>query len=265
MRIHQKPRDDQRGFTSETGGAMIGGDYGFNNGILIGAAVGGNYTYLKWSEGMGHAHIPSTFASIYAGWSNKYAFVETSAIGSFDQFKTLRHIHFPGVNRKAKSTHDGYDYNAHLGGGGDFHIGAVDFEPFFNLDYSSLHQDGFKEHGADSLNLKVQSKNFAFLRAEEGMSMAKSFKTRRGCWSPKIWMSLVTSVPLYNKNYRSSMQGQSTSFTVWTYHKTSNRFSPGLELMWTVNNAIALGAKYGAELGRGIFEQKADLRFEWDF
>ncbi|MES2122736.1 MAG: autotransporter domain-containing protein, partial [Chlamydiota bacterium] len=233
MHIHQKPRSDQRGFISDTGGAMIGGDYCFGSGIVLGAAIGGNTTYLKWSEGMGHAHIPSAFMSIYADWSNAWAFVETSVLGAFDYFHTVRHIHFTGENRKATSRHNGYDWSAHLGGGGDFHIGVVDFEPFFNLDYSSLHQNGFREHGANSLNLKVQDKDFGMLRAEEGISVAKSFKTRRGCWSPRIWMSLVTSVPLYGKNYRSSLQGQDSSFTVWTYHKTVNRFSPGLELIWS--------------------------------
>ncbi|MBS0607517.1 MAG: hypothetical protein JSR57_11255, partial [Verrucomicrobia bacterium] len=86
-----------------------------------------------------------------------------------------------------------------------------------------------------------------------------------GCWSPRIWASIVTSVPFYNRNYKSAMQGQDKSFTVWTYHKTSNRFSPGAELIWTVNGAISLAAKYGTEMGRGIVEQKGDLRFEWDF
>ncbi|MBS0653493.1 MAG: autotransporter domain-containing protein, partial [Verrucomicrobia bacterium] len=200
MRIKQKPREDERGYISDTGGAMIGGDYGFDNGIVLGAAVGGNITYLKWSEGMGHAHIPSGFASIYADWSHKKAFIETSVLGGYDHFRTLRHIHFPGENRKAKSRHRGYDWSAHLGGGFDCRARRVYFEPFFNLDYSSLHQDGFKENGADSLNLNVEDKNFDFLRAEEGITVTRSFTTRRGCWSPRVWMSIVTSVPFYNKN-----------------------------------------------------------------
>ncbi|MGE3534816.1 MAG: autotransporter-associated beta strand repeat-containing protein [Parachlamydiales bacterium] len=265
MRIKQKPRFDERGFISDTGGLMIGGDYGFGNGIVLGAAVGGNITYLKWSEGMGNAHIPSGFASIYADWSCKKVFIETSVLGGYDHFRTLRHIHFPGENRKAKSRHRGYDWSAHLGGGFEARAHRVYFEPFFNLDYSSLHQDGFKENGADSLNLSVQEKNFDLLRAEEGVTVTRSFATRHGCWSPRIWASIVTSVPFYNRNYKSAMQGQDKSFTVWTYHKTSNRFSPGAELIWTVNGAISLAAKYGAEMGRGIVEQKGDLRFEWDF
>ncbi len=265
MHTHQKPRSHQRGFTSETGGLMLGGDYAFSNGILIGAAAGGDTTYLKWSGGMGHAHIPSVFMSLFADWSHKRGFIETSVMGGYDFFRTERHIHFTGENRKAKSKHGGYDLSAHLGGGFDIRTGAFFVEPFFNFDYSNLHQNGFSEHGADSLDLKVEEKDFGFLRAEEGVSLTRSYKTRRGCFSPRVWMSFVTSMPLYGKNYKSAMQGQTKSFTVWTYHRTVNRFSPGIELIWSVNSSVSLAARYGAEIGKDIVEQKADFRFEWDF
>ncbi len=244
---------------------MIGGDYCFQNNVLLGLAVGGNTSYLKWTGKMGNAHLPSGFAALYADWSNRRWAVEASVLGGLDFFRTKRHIHFTGVHRNAKSHHRGFDWNAHLGTSADIRAGAFFFEPFANFDYSFLHQNGFTEHGADSLNLKVQSKNFAFFRAEEGIAFLRSFKTKHGCWSPRMWVSLVTSVPLYSHNYKSSLVGQPGSFTVWTYHKTNNRVAPGFELTWSINRSVALSTRYGAEFGQNICEQRGDFRFEWDF
>ncbi len=263
--IWQKPVHDERGFHAWTGGLVLGGDYCFMNNIVLGLALGGNATYLNWSGGMGHAHFPSGFVALYADYARKWGYIEASVLGGIDFFKQTRHIHFTGVHRNAKSRHRGYDLNAHLGGGWDIKTGPVYLQPFFNLDYSFLHQDHFKEHGAQSLNLSVSDKSFGFLRAEEGISLTKSFKTRHGCWFPKIWMSLITSIPLYNRNYTSSLQGQDQTFTVWTYHRTVNRFSPGAEVTWDLNGAVTLSARYGAEIGSDLFEQKADLRVEWGF
>lgn len=265
MRVMQKASGEQRGFESETGGLMLGGDYCFQNNVLLGMAVGGNTSYLKWTGGMGNAHLPSGFAAIYADWSSKIWYLEASVLGGVDFFRTNRHIHFTGVHRNAKSHHMGFDLNGHFGASVDLRAGAFYFEPFFNFDYAYLHQNGFTEHGANSLNLKVHSKDMAFMRTEEGVSFMRSFKTEKGCWSPKIWVSLVTSVPLSSSHYKSSLKGQPGSFTVWGYHKTNNRVAPGAELTWSINRSVALSAKYGAEFGKNILEQRADLRFEWNF
>jgi autotransporter-associated beta strand protein len=265
LNIDQDAVHDQRGFHASIGGVVIGGDYCFKNNLLIGLAVGGNVSHLHWSGSMGDGNFPSGFTALYADWAKKYGYVEASVLAGLDFYHLKRHIHFPGVHRNAKSSHKGYDLNAHLGGGLDLNLGGVYLQPFFNLDYSFLHQNAFKEHGAKSLNLSVSEKSFGFLRAEEGLALTKSFKGRRGCWYPKIWASLVTSVPMYYINYISAMQSQDKTFKVWTYDRTVNRFSPGAEITFDFKGLAMMSLRYGAEIGSHSFEQKADVRLEWGF
>lgn len=265
LNMDQDPVHDQRGFHASIGGVVIGGDYCFKNNLLIGLSIGGNVSHLHWSGSMGDGNFPSGFAAFYADWAKKYGYLEASILAGLDFYHLKRHIHFPGVHRNAKSFHKGYDLNAHLGGGLDLNLNGIYLMPFFNLDYSFLHQDAFKEHGANSLNLSVSKKSYGFLRAEEGLALTKSFKGRRGCWYPKIWASLVTSVPMYYINVVSALQGQDKTFKVWTYNRTVNRFSPGAELTFDFKGLAMMSLRYAAEIGSHSFEQKADVRLEWGF
>jgi autotransporter-associated beta strand protein len=265
LNINLKPRNDQRGFHAQTIGALLGADYTNSNGVVTGIAIGSNTTYLKWSGGMGHAHTPSGFLTLFSNWNNEWAYLEGSIIGGYDYFSTVRHIHFPGENRKAKSKHSGFDWGIHVGAKYKVAVGTLNCSPFVNLDCDTLYQDKFSEHGADSLNLEVQKKSFSMLRIEEGFSISRSFVTSEGRITPTAWISMVTTTPLYNRHYTSSMQGQDKSFRVWTYRSTINRLSPGIELVWSTRHGIVLSGRFSAEFGTGISTQKGDLRLEWNF
>jgi hypothetical protein len=58
-------------------------------------------------------------------------------------------------------------------------LGGAEITPLISFDYDYLHQQGYTEHGADSLNLKVHEKNANLMRGVAG------FKISRRCRSSK--------------------------------------------------------------------------------
>jgi autotransporter-associated beta strand protein len=255
----------QRGFDAVSGGIAVGGDYSFDNNILVGIAGGGSYSGLDWSSHQGNAKITSGFLGLYADWMWSRFVVEAALIGGDNFYNVHRNIHFHKVHRKAKNKHHGYDLTAHLGGGVDFQISPFYIQPFFDLDYSFLHQQGYKERGAKSLNLHVNGKNEQMLRCEEGIYLTRSFETRKGCFSYGYWLSWVTQLHVNNKNYTASLRGQKGTFTVWSYHHVSNRLSPGFDLNWNINDSFSLALRAGAEIGQDVVDYKGDLHFAWGF
>ncbi|MGE3533268.1 MAG: autotransporter-associated beta strand repeat-containing protein [Parachlamydiales bacterium] len=255
----------QRGFDAVSGGIAVGGDYSFDNNILVGIAGGGSYSGLDWSSHQGNAKITSGFLGLYADWMWSRFAVEAALIGGENFYNVHRNIHFHKVHRKAKNKHHGYDLTAHLGGGVDFQISPFYIQPFFDLDYSFLHQQGYKERGAKSLDLHVNGKNEQMLRCEEGIYLTRSFETRKGCFSYGYWLSWVTQLHVNNKNYTASLRGQKGTFTVWSYHHVSNRLSPGFDLNWNIDDSFSLALRAGAEIGQDVVDYKGDLHFAWGF
>jgi hypothetical protein len=78
------------------------------------------------------------------------------------------------VNRHAHNEHGGYTFAGELTLGAPLYFGnSVEFTPVFSFDYDYLHQKGYHEHGANSLNLKIHSKNADLMRGVAGFRVTR--------------------------------------------------------------------------------------------
>ncbi len=262
--INQKHTGGQRGFHASTGGLMLGGDYVFENNTALGLSIGGSDTYLKWNNNIGNTRIYSGFLGLYADWLWDRWYIESALLGGWDYYDVHRHIHFSGLDRTAKNKHHGYDLDAHLGFSVDFYRSQVVLQPFACADLSYLHQEGYQEHGAESLDLSVHIKNECMLRLEEGLYVTRAYKTDRGCWSPGAWISFVSDIPVFRKNYVASLIGEQGTFTARSFYRSSNRASVGLDISTKIDN-FSLSFRYGGEFGPDFIGNKGDFRLEWEF
>lgn len=263
--LDQSHIEHLRGFTTSTGGGVVGFDYCFNNNYLVGIAGGGSATSLKWNDNGGNADISSGFLSLYADWVGEKWHMETSLTGGLDDYEIHRKISFPVIHRTAKSTHTGFDVDGHFGFGYNFHREELFLKPFVAIDYAYLHQEGYHEHGASSLDLHVRSRNSQMLRVEEGIFITRSYRKDNWCLTPGLQLGWITELHLNDRNYTASLVDQPGTFTVWTYDRVSNRFAPSIELAWNVGKHFSFAGNYGAEIGKNLVDQKVDVRMEFRF
>jgi outer membrane autotransporter protein len=92
----------------------------------------------------------------------------------------MRHIVFPGVNRKAVAEYSGQDYTAFASTGFHLPIQKFTITPLASLQYSRVHIDGYKEKGAGDIDLKAESQDYDFLESGLGVKVERYFRSDNG-------------------------------------------------------------------------------------
>ena len=257
---------EQVGFEANTEGVITGFNYSFNNGISIGAGAGYSNGYIHWKHHRGKGTVNSGYFGIGADYACEPLYLEASLVGGINSYHAKRNIKFNTIDRHAKHTRNGYDWTAHIGGGGDIRIGAFYLKPYSNVDYLYLYQKRFTEHGAGTLNLSVNGRRANMLRSEVGLSITRSFYSGPGrCWMPTIFISGINECYLRKRHYKSRFEGEELSFEVRTFNKPIYLVSPGFDFTFMIDDDASLSLRYSAELNSQIATQKGDVRFEWFF
>jgi uncharacterized protein with beta-barrel porin domain len=81
-------------------------------------------------------------------------FLAASSFG-WDNYESARTISFANISRQAFANFDGHQTTGYLELGRKLPMYPLDMEPFISGQYTYLHQNGFTESGADSINLTV--------------------------------------------------------------------------------------------------------------
>ncbi len=192
---HQNP-----GYRSTTPGVLLGLDGFATNNLLLGGFLGYSHSHLKWTEKSGSAHQDTGYASLYSKWGKRHAYLESSLIFGYNRYETNRHIFFTfdgKFSRHAKGQHHGLQGSFHIKAAGDFERKKIIMSPFAQASYLYLHEGSFKEHGAQSLNLHVDSKNSDLLTSEAGLKLSHCFSPSRATVTPYIQGSGI-----YEARYR---------------------------------------------------------------
>jgi fibronectin-binding autotransporter adhesin len=268
----QNNRHGLFGYHSKGGGALLGADYSFTNQFLLGLLGAYSYSDVHMSKSVAKGHINSGYGALYALLHNRHAFVDLAIIGGFDLFHAFRKIQFAAesvgaINRRARTAHDGWNIEGHIDGG--FIIDqwkVLEIRPFLSFDYQFLHEDGFKEKGAQSINLKVRASDASMLRSEAGINLSRCFRVSHGKWIPQVRFSAVRENRFSGRSYRSNFVGQPGSFVVRGLYPTRTLFSPGAGLTGTFfDEELSLSLYYDGEFGDGYSDQTGRAEFSFLF
>ncbi len=177
-----------RGYRATTPGVLVGADKFITSQLLVGGAIGYTYTDFDWMHHAGSAHVQTGYASFYGKWGRKYIYMESALMLGYSGYDTRRNISLDAVapiHRTAKGSHNGLQGSVHLKLAGDY-TKEVTFTPFVQVDYLYLHEDSFIEHGAQSLDLDVQSKSSDLLVTEAGLKLSYCFNVSHATLTPFI-------------------------------------------------------------------------------
>jgi outer membrane autotransporter protein len=143
-------------------------------------------------------------ATAYIGHEDGPWFLNGSASLGWNEYSSMRHIVYPGVDRTANADYSGQDYTAFASTG--FHLSVQEFAitPLASLQYSHMHLTGYTEKDAGDIDLKVKSQDYDFLESGLGVKAERYFRNRDG----------TSYVPEGHFNW---------------YHELSN---PGMEQTW---------------------------------
>lgn len=199
-------RDGEPGFNASSPGIFVGLDSPELCHNTLGLGAGYTYTSLRWKEERGDSHIQSVYGALYGNCERSCYYLEGALMGGYDFYSIDREIDFGTygtIYRTAESHHEGAQGSLHLKGGLGFDFSYLCLTPFVGLDYLFLHENGFTEDGANSLNLKVKSKNSDLLVSELGVEFAGCSE---GCcdteWAPFLQLSVIRESRLQGRRER---------------------------------------------------------------
>lgn len=248
--LHSEP-----GFKSSTPGLFMGFDGSVFSHGYIGGGVGYSFSDLHWREHRGNAKIQSIYGAVYGRWATSRWYIHSSLIGGYNFYKIDRRIKFgEGImqlSRHARSHHSGIEYSADLKAALQFDYRGVVYSPFASMDYLFLHEYSFREHGANSLNLKVKDKNSDLLVSEGGLEISRCFIFKRKNFNTFLQLSAIRESRFEGKHEKASFtEGCLMNVTGIYPSRTLGGLSAG------INGIISKHLSFISLLYKGKYGQK---------
>lgn len=262
-------------FEANAVGVVAGLDYCFNQNYTAGAAFAYSHTHLDWKGRHGHGDINSYYGALYGSYEGCWLNLDISAIGGGSDHHLKRKINIEGtnqrmgtpidINRSANSHPWGYFFTGHLGIRTDWEWCCTTFEPFGVVDYNYFHREGFREHGAQSLDLKVKEHIQNMIRGEAGLRAYRTWDCDCFCFAPYLGLSWVGDFPLSKSHSKGSFVGQSCVINTTSYHSSVQLVSPQAGIKFTTDCGLSFSIGYKGFYNEKTNNNEVDARFEWVF
>lgn len=257
--LHQDKRKGQFGFDTNGGSATIGLDYRTGQNGVVGIAGAYSYDQVCWKKVKDSGDIHAAYGMLYAGWQCNCFFLNGAVTGAGNWYSTKRKIDFEDIDRKAKASFGGWEIAGHVDMGYEWGCNWIT-TPFVSVDYIYLYQDAFKEKGASSLNLKVDSSDYNFLRGEAGFYFDQCVCGCNGQFTFEEKLSYVREERFGGKKYTAKMKGGVGIFNTFGLSPDRNLFSPALAIYYTPNNrCYSLWLKYEGDFGSHYWQQNVHV------
>ena len=198
------------GYDAGTGGVSAGIDYQLCPKSFVGGALGYSGIGFDWKEHFGHTSIDNGYGALYASFISNHGFIFASMLASYNQYDVTRKLTTgSGKTARAKSDHNGFQTSGHLKGGLTYNSGGALFTPFAALDYLYVHENSFKEHGADGYDFAVRRKKSDLLEGELGLRLSRCFSTSTNHIAPSIEFSVIREWRFKGKHITATQSGSS--------------------------------------------------------
>ncbi len=178
----------EAGLDFHTAGLTAGIDYRLTDNFILGAAFNYSRTDADVTVTLGEVDSRSYGVGLYSTYYVGPFYLDL--LGGFNRYNydtSRRIVYSPGpdtvgtpgtaVNRTATGDTDGWEYTFAAGVGYNFRLGGSTLTPYVRVDF--LHQDidGYTEHGAEGLDLRIKTQHVESLLTVLGGSVAHAFST----------------------------------------------------------------------------------------
>ena len=272
MLYDQNPSQNQWGFRNYTYGSALG--IALNVGSRWMLNFGGGYTYsrLKWENNQGHANWDSIYLSPSVGYCTRSFYTTLALLSNINLYRVDRKIHFTGLNRDAENRHQGYDLLIRSEAGFRIPLARSAFflEPEVQLNMINMFQRGYKETGANSLNLEVDRKLTIYLRPNAQMSVGAQFYSRKLSFLPKAYLGCLMDIPLTSGRYYAHAYGSERpscqqEMCVISYYRTTTQMSYGTSFEIQSCKSFSFEMLYNSTVFSQFQVYDAKVKLNWRF
>lgn len=242
---------EHTGFDYYIGGAVLGADLLTVDNFTFGFTAGYLRTNLDWINNGGDASIDSPKFGVYFDYADTAGFFAKGLLsGGYEKISATRTISYPGVGQRADANTSGLDMMAQFSGGYEFRIREWSVSPVAELTWLYLHQDGFSESGADSLDLRVRSRGDQTFRSQLGLRVERPFTVGGDVpVTPSVEVGWAHETPLNGRSITASLVNQPGTFSVNGVTGDSENLVVDAGIKAKLNKNTHVFTRYEAETG----------------
>ena len=247
----QREANHNVGYWSPAAGLMVGFDGRVAENLYLGVAIEYGHTYLHWKNNRGSSTINRVTAGPYMSYIGRFAYLNTSVIGSFANLDTDRRI--PFLDRTASSDHHGETLLPHLEAGLLFHPAPdVTLSPFGMVDYLFGWEEGYQESGAESLNFSIAASSSRMFRSELGLKISKCANRSHTRWVHDLKASWVREERLHGEDLSATFRQFPCTFTVKGLFPSRSFIDAGMGLTFIFkHDRCSASLRYEGQFGEG--------------
>jgi outer membrane autotransporter protein len=240
------------GYNFTTGGVSLGIDYRITDQLAIG--VMGDYSHTWTSlDPSGHIDVDSGRGGVYATWFNHGIYFNGAIYGGHNNYDSSR----ASLGGLATGSTEGSEWSAFIGGGYDFHLGALTAGPIASLQYTDVGIDSFGEKGSLAL-LDIHSGSAESLRSDVGFRTFYQWQIGKILVEPFLkaaWEHEYKYSALPMSAGFAGIPGPSATFFGPSEGHDSAVVSAGISVQLT--SAITTYVNYDGQLGRENYDSNA--------
>lgn len=262
----QEATSKDTGFDFHTRGITVGADYRLTDQLVLGMALGYLRTKAEFDASAGDSRINGYSLSAYGNyyvWDKLY--VDGIATFGWNTYDTERNI--TDANATANGSTDGTQFAISVSTGYNVDIGALTFGPTARANYVRVHIDGFRERGADILNLSLGSQTVESLTTALGGQAAYAMSMSWGVLTPLVRFEWEHEFKGNSRTVTASLVADpSTVVAAQTSSPDRDYVNLGIGLSATFPRGISAFVAYDTVRGRAHFTNHSfntGIKFEF--
>jgi len=168
------------GLGYSTGGVAFGLERRLDRCTLAGVAGGYSNTGVTLDQRGDRATIDSAQVGVYLHRDINQGYATGIATYGHNGYDTRRHVTIGTIQRLATANYGGNEFSFYAETGRNYYLGRVHLQPHAALQYIQLHQNGFIESDAQSVDLSVGGVHADSFRGLLGTRLVSYFQTDSG-------------------------------------------------------------------------------------
>ncbi|MDR3499371.1 MAG: hypothetical protein P4L72_09105 [Parvibaculum sp.] len=257
------------GFTSNGGGAVIGGDYKVNDNFKAGLAGGYQRDNVDF-HGAGKSDITTWSLSAYARGEQGPLYVNGLLGYAYQDYSLDRYYQpiVPGTVYTAHRSPSGGAYYAGAEVGYDYDLGSqAKLEPFLGFLYSHTKVDGSTETGSGPANLTVSDQSANSASSRLGLRWSQTFGSAgSSTWTPMLELGWKHEFADSNPSTTAALAGiPGASFTVQGAGVPKDSAIVGAGLTMKLSDALDGTVQYNGDFSDKYTDSTASLMLRLKF
>jgi uncharacterized protein with beta-barrel porin domain len=265
MHFHQQPVHQQNGFRANASGVALGVENGLDDEWKIGVGWVYNRLTIHWQNGRGHSESNNFYGALFADREWRSMHFACALLGGGDLFSNRRNIRFASIDRTAESNYVAGELIGKVSLA--YCVGPENkrLNLYAAIDSDTLFEPSFREHGANSVSLKMDRRATSVLVSEAGVLFKARWDISGGCWGTDIWAAYVNETFVTRGRITSTFVNQVIPFTTIGVHTNQNLLEVGLTTSWLFNDRVSFSGTFSPQFGFHLSTQRGDFRIRWIF